>query len=273
MKPSLILLVCASLLVGCATGWRGTSADEPSDPPLRALLAQLKAQIAAIAEAEQVVSWCEANSSGGTIADSNGNQVTYSGEQVARIRGLASLRIAELRAQNIETVQLSVARIEQLYPSSASSSWSPYRSRVGEDIPQPFTPTYNAPVPSLVPSVSSSSLPRATYGSGNRFDPNSLANPYGAGSPYKADGLMNPYSQYGSPYSSKSWRNPYATDAPKLYDQDGKYLGRFSINRYDPDSSSNPYGRYGSPYSPDSINNPYGAGNPYGGPVYVVPQK
>ena len=84
---------------------------------------------------------------------------------------------------------------------------------------------------------------------------------------------MNPYSQYGSPYSSKSWRNPYATDAPKLYDQDGKYLGRFSINRYDPDSSSNPYGRYGSPYSPDSINNPYGAGNPYGGPVYVVPQK
>ncbi|MEI6377182.1 MAG: hypothetical protein WCO97_08300 [bacterium] len=108
----------------------------------------------------------------------------------------------------------------------------------------------------------------------NRYNPNSLANPYGAGSPYKADGIMNPYSQYGSPHSDKSWRNPYATDAPKLYNSGGQYLGRFSSNQYDPDSTSNPYGRYGSPYSPDSINNPYGAGNPYSAsPVFVVPQQ
>src|SRR5437773_8415771 len=89
------------------------------------------------------------------------------------------------------------------------------------------------------------------------YDPNCLNNPYGAGSPYKADGLMNPYSQYGSPFSNKSWTNPYATDAPRLFDNQGNYRGRLSTNPYDPDSTSNPFGRYGSPYSPDSINNPY----------------
>jgi hypothetical protein len=87
------------------------------------------------------------------------------------------------------------------------------------------------------------------------YDSDCLNNPYGAGNPYKADGLNNPYSPYGSPYSNKSWRNPYATDAPKLYDQNGNYRGRLSSNPYDADSTSNPYGRYGNPYSADSINN------------------
>ncbi|GAB3630269.1 hypothetical protein GCM10027419_51260 [Pandoraea terrae] len=102
------------------------------------------------------------------------------------------------------------------------------------------------------------------------YAPECLNNPYGAGSPYKAGGLMNPYSENGSPYSNKSWTNPYATDAPRIYDNQGQYHGRLSTNPYDPDSTSNPYGRYGSPYSPDSINNPYGAGNPYRPPLIVV---
>jgi hypothetical protein len=106
------------------------------------------------------------------------------------------------------------------------------------------------------------------------YDPRCLNNPYGAGSQYKADGLNNPYSQYGSPYSNKSHTNPYATDAPKLYDNQGNYRGRLSNNPYDAESTSNPYGRYGSPYSPESINNPYGAGNPYNPkPIYVVPSR
>lgn len=106
------------------------------------------------------------------------------------------------------------------------------------------------------------------------YDSNCLDNPYGAGNPYKSNGLMNPYSQYGSPYSNKSWTNPNATDAPKIYDQNGNYRGKLSTNPYDPDSTSNPNGRYGSPYSSDSINNPYGAGNPYsGGKIYVVPDE
>ena len=114
----------------------------------------------------------------------------------------------------------------------------------------------------------STTLPR----SADRYKSNSLANRFGAGSRYKADGYFNPYSQYGSRYSNRSWRNPYATQAPRLYNHRGKYLGRWSANRYDPDSTSNPYGRYGSRYSPDSINNRYGAGNPYNTrPIYVRP--
>ena len=139
-----------------------------------------------------------------------------------------------------------------LYAMSAANQRSSARS---------YAPTY--PATTYTPGYT-----------GSRYDPNSLANPYGAGSPYKADGLMNPYSQYGSRYSNNSWTNPYATNAPKLYDANGKYLGRLSANKYDPDSISNPYGQYGNKYSPDSINNPYGAGNPYNpSPVYVVPQQ
>jgi hypothetical protein len=106
------------------------------------------------------------------------------------------------------------------------------------------------------------------------YDYNCLNNPYGAGNPYKPDGLMNLYSRYGSPYSNDSWTNPYATNAPKLYGQNGNYRGRLSTNPYDPDSISNPSGRYGNPYSPDSINNPYGAGNPYSNNKnYVFPGR
>lgn len=115
---------------------------------------------------------------------------------------------------------------------------------------------------------------RARQSSAHRYDSNSLSNKYGAGSPYKTDGLNNPYSQYGSRYSNDSWRNPYATNAPKLYSEDGTYHGRLSANRYDPDSTSNPYSQYGSRYSPDSINNPYGAGSRYSTtPIYVYPQR
>lgn len=99
--------------------------------------------------------------------------------------------------------------------------------------------------------------------SANRYTPNSTSNPYGAGSPYNSDSINNRYGRYGSPYSNQSVANPYATDAPKLYDQNGNFRGKLSSNPYDPDSTSNPYGRYGSEYSADSINNPYGAGSPY----------
>jgi len=101
--------------------------------------------------------------------------------------------------------------------------------------------------------------------SSNPYDSDSTSNPYGQhGSQYSSQSINNPYGQYGSPYSAKSANNPYATDAPKIYSQDGKYLGKASSNPYDPESTSNPYGRYGSPYSPDSVNNPYGQyGSPY----------
>ena len=89
--------------------------------------------------------------------------------------------------------------------------------------------------------------------SANPYNPDSTSNPFGAGSPFKPDGLNNPFS-------NQSATNLFATDAPRLYDQQGNYRGKLSANPYDPDSTSNPYG---SPFSPDSINNPYGAGSPY----------
>lgn len=102
--------------------------------------------------------------------------------------------------------------------------------------------------------------------SSNSFDPESVSNPYGRyGSPY-GNTINNPYSPYGSPYSPRSVTNPYATgtNSPILVGDDGKYLGRLNLNKYDPESVSNPYGRYGSPHLPDSINNPYGKyGSPY----------
>lgn len=101
--------------------------------------------------------------------------------------------------------------------------------------------------------------------SANSLAKDSTSNEFSqAGSPYSPKSINNPYSQYGSEYSSQSARNPYATAAPKIYAEDGTYLGRLSENRFDPESTANPYGRYGSPYSPTSINNPYSKyGSPY----------
>jgi len=90
--------------------------------------------------------------------------------------------------------------------------------------------------------------PDSSSGLANQYNPNSVSNPYGT---------------YGSPYSNKSATNPYATDPPKLYDDQGNYHGKLSANQFDPDSTSNQFGRYGSQFSPDSINNQFGAGSPY----------
>lgn len=94
----------------------------------------------------------------------------------------------------------------------------------------------------------------------NRYDPDSISNPYGKYGSRYGNNLVNPYSDYGSRYSPRSWNNPYATDAPRIYAQDGTYLGKLSTNRYDPESISNPYGPYGSRYG-NNLVNPY---SPYG---------
>ncbi len=45
---------------------------------------------------------------------------------------------------------------------------------------------------------------------------------------------------------------------------DGQYLGKLSLNIYDPESILNVYGLYGSQYSVVSTKNPYGIyGSPY----------
>ena len=109
----------------------------------------------------------------------------------------------------------------------------------------------------LPPAVSAEYLGELSE---NTYAPDSTANPFGAGSPFKPDGINNPFSPYGSPFSNQSATNLYATDAPRLYDQQGNYRGKLSTNPYDPDSTSNPIGRDGSPFSPDSTINRYGLG-------------
>ena len=96
----------------------------------------------------------------------------------------------------------------------------------------------------------------------NELNPNSILNDIGAYGPLSPTSPRNSIGMYGSPISPYSANNPLATNAPRLYDQEGNYRGKLSTNQLDPDSISNPLGRYGSSLSPDSLNNPLGAGNP-----------
>lgn len=95
--------------------------------------------------------------------------------------------------------------------------------------------------------------------SSNTIDSESTSNPVGRyGSAVSSTSINNPVGRFGSPVSANSANNPLATNTPKLYSSDGKYLGKVSSNTLDPDSISNPVGRYGSSVSADSVNNPVG---------------
>ena len=56
---------------------------------------------------------------------------------------------------------------------------------------------------------------------------------------------------------------PAWADPPRVYGDDGEYLGRLTENPYDPEGVRNPYGWYGNPYS-GALVNPYSEyRNPY----------
>jgi hypothetical protein len=57
---------------------------------------------------------------------------------------------------------------------------------------------------------------------------------------------------------------PAHAGPPRIYSEDGKYLGDADANPYNKNSVNNPYGKYGSPYEKDSIRNPQGR---YGSPM------
>jgi hypothetical protein len=78
--------------------------------------------------------------------------------------------------------------------------------------------------------------------SANPFGPNSTANPFGGGNPFSPNSITNDFGPYGNPFSKRSATNPFATNAPRLYDQQGNYRGKLSANPYDPDSTSDPFG-------------------------------
>jgi hypothetical protein len=93
----------------------------------------------------------------------------------------------------------------------------------------------------------------------NKIASDSTSNPVGQyGSTVSPTSINNPVGRFGSSVSPTSANNPLATNTPKLYAQDGTYLGKVSSNTLDPESISNPVGRYGSPVSPVSVNNPVG---------------
>ena len=136
---------------------------------------------------------------------------------------------------------------------------------------QTTTPTDNISKPVVYRSSSWTSSPfgRSTYSMGrstdsvylgrfseNKYDSDSISNRYGQYGSRYGNTVTNPYSTYGNKYSSSSVTNPYATDAPKIYAEDGTYLGKLSTNKYDPESISNPYGLYGSKYG-NNLMNPY----------------
>ena len=92
----------------------------------------------------------------------------------------------------------------------------------------------------------------------NQYDPNSVSNPYGQyGNQFSQYSIHNKFGRYGSPFSDYSAANQFATHPPKLYDQNETYLGKLSINTFDPESVSNPYGTYGNKCSLNSAWNQY----------------
>lgn len=67
----------------------------------------------------------------------------------------------------------------------------------------------------------------------SEYATDSVKNTYGThGSAYSQDSIFNHYSQYGSPYSTESACNEYASDPPVIVDQDGKFYGKLTLNRY-----------------------------------------
>ena len=70
----------------------------------------------------------------------------------------------------------------------------------------------------------------------SEYEPDSVKNKFGEnGSPYSSSSIWNHYSDYGSQYTSGGACNSYATDPPVIVDQNGKYYGRLSLNRYHPE--------------------------------------
>jgi hypothetical protein len=172
-------------------------------------------------------------------------------------------RLVPYRAMRREVPTLTVAEYNQAVRELATQleanragAVQPLRSpqRVRPTAPVvPVAP--RVPIRPVAPSASSRYLGRLSV---NPYAPHSTANPYDGGSPFAPNSVTNRFGPCGSPFSPHSVTNPFATDTPRLFGQDGKYIGKLSANPFDPESVSNPFGRYGSQFSPDSMNNQFG---------------
>lgn len=65
------------------------------------------------------------------------------------------------------------------------------------------------------------------------YDMDSVWNPYGTyGSKYSSCSIWNTYGVYGSKYASTSAFNSYALSPPKIVDDNGKFFGYLTTNKY-----------------------------------------
>lgn len=70
----------------------------------------------------------------------------------------------------------------------------------------------------------------------DKYDFDSIWNEYGDyGSKYATNSIWNQYGDYGSKYSSKSAFNEYASTPPKIVDNNGKFFGYLTANKYKAD--------------------------------------
>ncbi|MFA6273829.1 MAG: hypothetical protein WC662_01590 [Candidatus Paceibacterota bacterium] len=66
----------------------------------------------------------------------------------------------------------------------------------------------------------------------NKYDSNSIANEYGAGSKYKINSIFNEYGNFGSKYGSYSAFNEYTNTPPIIINNDYKFVGYLTTNKY-----------------------------------------
>ena len=71
-------------------------------------------------------------------------------------------------------------------------------------------------------------------------DPESIFNEFGQFGRFASPSMMNDFDQYGSAFSTLSACNAYASDPPRVFDQDGNYYGTLSVNRFAVDRITNP---------------------------------
>ena len=65
------------------------------------------------------------------------------------------------------------------------------------------------------------------------YSADSVRNKFGAnGSQFSGTSIWNHFSDYGSKYSALGACNPYADEPPVIVDQNGKYYGRLTLNKY-----------------------------------------
>jgi hypothetical protein len=70
----------------------------------------------------------------------------------------------------------------------------------------------------------------------SEYEVDSVKNKFGEnGSQFSDTSIWNHFSDSGSKFSSAGACNPYADDPPVIVDQNGKYYGRLSLNKYHPE--------------------------------------